>query len=110
MLRRAARRFGESHLFDQNGPRLWGEVEQTLRKLMTRLWDLGALDGPTPAPAFDVRCDRSTMTQSDLDNGRLVALVSFYAAAIVELIQVLLTVQVGSTSEAEIQAQLIGAP
>ncbi|HEU5453642.1 MAG TPA: hypothetical protein VFU76_16710 [Terriglobales bacterium] len=110
VLRRAARRFGESHLFDQNGPRLWGEVEQTLRKLMTRLWDLGALDGPTPAAAFDVRCDRSTMTQSDLDNGRLVALVSFYAAAIVELIQVLLTVQVGSTSEAEIQAQLIGAP
>ena len=35
---------------------------------------------PVPAPAlgeeaFFVRCDRSTMTQNDLDNGRLICLI-----------------------------------
>ena len=32
----------------------------------------GALLGETPERAFFVRCDRSTMTQNDLDNGRLI--------------------------------------
>jgi len=76
---------------------------------MTRLWGLGALDGASPAEAFDVHCDRTTMTQNDIDNGRIVAVVSFQAAASIELITVTLTVQAGSTSEAEIQAQLTGA-
>ena len=35
----------------------------------------GALAGATPKEAFFVRCDRSTMTQHDLDNGRLICLV-----------------------------------
>ena len=40
--------------------------------------ELNALDGATPADAFSVRCDRSTMTQNDLDNGRLVAEIMLY--------------------------------
>jgi len=35
--------------------------------------------GATASEAFFVRCDRSTMTQSDLDNGRLVCLVGVAA-------------------------------
>jgi phage tail sheath protein FI len=31
--------------------------------------------GTKPEEAFFVKCDRTTMTQSDLDNGRLVCLV-----------------------------------
>jgi phage tail sheath protein FI len=31
--------------------------------------------GSKPADAFFVRCDRSTMTQNDLDNGRMICLV-----------------------------------
>ena len=31
--------------------------------------------GGTPAEAYFVRCDRSTMSQSDLDNGRMVCLI-----------------------------------
>ena len=33
----------------------------------------GALMGIKPEEAFFVRCDRSTMTQNDIDNGRLIA-------------------------------------
>ena len=35
----------------------------------------GALLGDKPEKAFFVKCDRSTMTQNDLDNGRLVCLI-----------------------------------
>jgi len=38
-------------------------------------WRNGALMGASPEEAFFVRCDRSTMTQNDLDNGRLVCLI-----------------------------------
>ena len=31
--------------------------------------------GATQKEAYFVRCDRSTMTQNDLDNGRLICLV-----------------------------------
>ena len=35
-------------------------------------WRAGALMGQTEKAAFYVRCDRTTMTQNDIDNGRLV--------------------------------------
>ena len=37
------------------------------------MWREGALPGSTPDEAFFVRCDRTTMTQDDLDTGRLAA-------------------------------------
>ncbi len=49
------------------------------------------------------------MTQNDIDNGRLVAIVSFQAAASIELITVTLTVQAGSATESEILSQFTGA-
>jgi len=36
---------------------------------------VGALLGTKTEEAYFVRCDRSTMTQNDLDNGRLVCLI-----------------------------------
>jgi phage tail sheath protein FI len=39
------------------------------------LWRDGALLGDTPEKAYFVRCDRTTMTQNDLDNGRMICLV-----------------------------------
>jgi hypothetical protein len=42
-------------------------------------WLNGALLGASPKEAYFVRCDRSTMSQNDLDNGRLVCLVGVAA-------------------------------
>ena len=39
------------------------------------LWSDGALLGEKPEKGFFVRCDRTTMTQNDLDNGRLICLI-----------------------------------
>jgi hypothetical protein len=90
---RAARNLGATIIFEQNGPALWGRLTRALQTLLTTAWSLGALDGATPADAFSVRCDASTMTQNDLDNGRLVAEIMFTAAATIELIRVTLALE-----------------
>jgi phage tail sheath protein FI len=35
----------------------------------------GMLQGRTKEEAYFVRCDRTTMTQADIDNGRLICLI-----------------------------------
>ena len=103
---RAARRMGDSAVFQSNGPALWGRVQRFLQNLMTRLWTLNALDGITASDAFSVRCDRTTMTQNDLDNGRLIANVTFTAASTIETISVKLAMETSGTSVQEITANL----
>lgn len=62
-------------VFEPNGEALWANVRATIRDFLVNEWANGALLGEKPEKAFFVRCDRSTMTQNDLDNGRLVCLV-----------------------------------
>jgi phage tail sheath protein FI len=62
-------------VFEPNGPVLWIDMRLTLEMFLRTLWKNGALVGATPPEAFFVRCDRTTMTQEDVDAGRLVALV-----------------------------------
>ncbi len=62
-------------VFEPNGERLWANVRQTISDFLYNEWRNGALLGSTVEQAFFVRCDRSTMTQNDLDNGRLVCLI-----------------------------------
>jgi phage tail sheath protein FI len=62
-------------VFEPNGEALWANVRQTIASFLYNEWRNGALLGTDPKQAYFVRCDRSTMTQNDLDNGRLVCLV-----------------------------------
>ncbi|HJT26015.1 MAG TPA: phage tail sheath subtilisin-like domain-containing protein [Pyrinomonadaceae bacterium] len=62
-------------VFEPNGEQLWGNVRRTIEDFMLNEWQMGALLGDKPEKAFFVKCDRSTMTQNDLDNGRLVCLI-----------------------------------
>jgi uncharacterized protein len=62
-------------VFEPNGEALWANVRQTIASFLYNEWRSGALLGTDPKQAYFVRCDRSTMTQNDLDNGRLVCLV-----------------------------------
>jgi phage tail sheath protein FI len=76
---------------------------------MTRLWTLNALDGASAPDAFSARCDRTTMTQNDLDNGRCIALVSFQPASTIETITIRLAVSTSGASAQEIVANLAEA-
>jgi phage tail sheath protein FI len=62
-------------VFEPNGERLWANVRQTIADFLYNEWRNGALLGSTAEQAYFVRCDRSVMTQNDLDNGRLVCLI-----------------------------------
>lgn len=62
-------------VFEPNGERLWRNVRATVSAFLYNQWVSGALLGASPEEAYFVRCDRSTMTQDDLDNGRLICLV-----------------------------------
>lgn len=62
-------------VFEPNGEELWANVRQTIEDFLFIEWKRGALLGDTPERAYFVRCDRTTMTQNDLDNGRLICIV-----------------------------------
>lgn len=62
-------------VFEPNEPNLWARVQRTVETFLTRVWRDGALVGNSPAEAFFVRVDRTTMTQDDIDNGRLICVV-----------------------------------
>ena len=62
-------------VFEPNGDALWAQVIRTVCAFLLNEWRMGGLVGSKPDEAFFVRCDRSTMTQSDLDNGRLVIVI-----------------------------------
>ncbi|MEO8380044.1 MAG: phage tail sheath subtilisin-like domain-containing protein [Acidobacteriota bacterium] len=66
-------------VFEPNGERLWANIRITITDFLFNEWQNGALLGDRPEKAFFVKCDRSTMTQNDLDNGRLVCLVGVAA-------------------------------
>jgi len=66
-------------VFEPNGERLWANVRTTISDFLYSEWLNGALLGANPKEAFFVRCDRSTMTQNDLDNGRLICLIGVAA-------------------------------
>jgi phage tail sheath protein FI len=46
-----------------------------ITNFLTVVWRNGALEGIKPEEAFFVKCDRTTMTQTEIDNGQLIVLV-----------------------------------
>jgi phage tail sheath protein FI len=66
-------------VFEPNGEQLWGNVRRTIEDFLLNEFQMGALLGEKPEKAYFVKCDRSTMTQNDLDNGRLVCLIGVAA-------------------------------
>jgi len=59
-------------VFEPNDEPLWARLRQTISNFLTTVWRSGALQGTTADEAFFVRCDRTTMTQDDIDSGRLI--------------------------------------
>ena len=74
-LRRSIARATQFAVFEPNAEPLWAKVRQTVGDLLFTEFRKGALVGDRPEKAYFVKCDRSTMTQNDIDNGRLVTLV-----------------------------------
>ncbi|MDQ0903662.1 MULTISPECIES: phage tail sheath subtilisin-like domain-containing protein [unclassified Paenibacillus] len=62
-------------VFEPNDEQLWARVQRTIDAFLTRVWRDGALMGGSPSEAFYINIGRSTMTQDDIDNGRLICVI-----------------------------------
>jgi phage tail sheath protein FI len=62
-------------VFEPNDEPTWAMVRRAISNFLTSVWRSGALMGTTQEEAFFVKCDRTTMTQDDIDNGRLICYI-----------------------------------
>ena len=63
-------------VFEPNNEATWAKIKASVECFLTETWKNGMLMGVKPQEAFFVHCDRNiTMTQNDIDNGRLLILV-----------------------------------
>jgi len=58
-------------VFEPNDRDTWARVRQSVSNFLETKWREGALMGASPDEAFFVKCGEETMTQDDIDNGRL---------------------------------------
>ena len=73
-------------VFEPNGEALWANIRSAVEDFLFNEWKNGRLLGGTPKEAYFVRCDRSTMTQNDIDNGRMVCTVGVAALTPAEFV------------------------
>jgi phage tail sheath protein FI len=62
-------------VFEPNYDQTWSALRTAISAFLRTVWRNGALMGTTPDEAFFVKCDLTTMTQDDIDNGRLICLI-----------------------------------
>ncbi len=62
-------------VFEPNDERLWARVQRTIDSFLNRVWRGGALMGASPGEAYYIDISRNTMTQDDIDNGRLICVI-----------------------------------
>ena len=62
-------------VFEPNNEQLWARIKQTITAFLVPVWRTGALMGTTPEEAFFVKVDRTTMTQNDIDTGKLIVII-----------------------------------
>lgn len=62
-------------VFEPNDEVLWTRVKRTIDVFLTGLWRSGYLAGNATSEAFFVNIGRDTMSQDDIDNGRLICMI-----------------------------------
>lgn len=62
-------------VFEPNDEVLWVRVQRTISVFLTNLWRGGSLAGTSADEAFFVNIGRNTMSQDDIDNGRLICVI-----------------------------------
>ena len=71
-VRTSIRRAVQWALFEPNEHATWTRLRSSVEAFLDGQWRAGALQGDRPDEAFFVRCDETTMTRTDQDEGRLV--------------------------------------
>jgi hypothetical protein len=100
---RTAQKLGREVVFDLSGPELWRKIERRLDNLLNQFFQAGSLLGESTDEAYSVRCDETTMTANDVDNGRVIAVVQFAPAQPVGMITVVLSLREGVPEAAQVE-------
>ena len=93
---RTAQRSGEEMVFAPSGEAAWRGLAQRIDDVLDLLARRGALAAGGGEDAYTVSCNRTTMTQADIDGGRLIARIVLRPAVPVEAIDVLLASEGGA--------------
>jgi phage tail sheath protein FI len=83
-------------VFEPNNEQLWARVQRTIDAFLTRIWRDGALMGSSASEAFYIDIGRSTMTQDDIDNGRLICVIGVAPVKPAEFVVFRITQKTGS--------------
>jgi uncharacterized protein len=65
--------------FEPNNQTLWAQVELSVNAFMQTLFRQGAFQGATPQQAYFVKCDNTTTTPADMENGIVNIVIGFAA-------------------------------
>jgi uncharacterized protein len=63
--------------FESNDEALWAQIQLSVNVFMHTLFTQGAFQGTTPAQAYFVKCDSTTTTPADMENGIVNVLIGF---------------------------------
>jgi phage tail sheath protein FI len=84
-------------VFEPNAEPLWAEIRLSIGSFMQDLFRNGAFAGQTPNRAYFVKCDRTTMTQEDIDQGIVNIVVGFAPVEPAEFVIITIQQMVGQT-------------
>jgi phage tail sheath protein FI len=85
-------------IFEPNDTPLWNAIKNSIERFMLSLFRQGAFQGSTPSEAFLVKCDSSTTTQDDINNGVVNILVGFAPLKPAEFVVIQITQLAGQAS------------
>ncbi len=83
-------------VFEPNNEQLWARVQRTIDAFLTRVWRGGALMGTSASEAFYIDIGRTTMSQDDIDNGRLICVIGIAPVKPAEFVVFRITQKTGS--------------
>jgi hypothetical protein len=85
-------------VFEPNGPDLWIAIKSTIEAFLLSLYRQGALLGTTPDDAFQVKCDSTTTTTTDQQNGIVNIVVAFAPLKPAEFVVIQIAQLAGQTA------------
>lgn len=88
-------------VFEPNDQRLWGRLIQSVSAFLTTVWREGGLMGAKAEDAFFVNCGYNTMSQDDIDNGRLIMVVGVAPVYPAEFVIIRIGIWQGGSSVSE---------
>lgn len=86
-------------VFEPNDEVLWVRVQRTISVFLTNLWRGGSLAGSSTDEAFFVNIGRNTMSQDDIDNGRLICVIGVAPVKPAEFVIFRITQKTNEASE-----------